>query len=102
MPREPHAFTAPLGLGVFPVTRAHVRLLGPCFKTGRESTRSGSAADWSGLCPRTPGTNSLTGVRGRDESHATPGIVPRRACPDGSDARSLARERDEVAGLYPP
>ena len=32
------AFTAPLGLGN-PMTRAHVRLLGPCFKTGRRRHR---------------------------------------------------------------
>ena len=28
-----------------PMTRAHARLLGPCFKTGPESTQSYSAAD---------------------------------------------------------
>ena len=32
------AFTAPLGL-VNPVTRKHVTLLGPCFKTGRRRRR---------------------------------------------------------------
>ena len=32
------AFTAPLGL-VNPMTRAHVKLLGPCFKTGRRGRR---------------------------------------------------------------
>ena len=32
------AFTAPVGLGN-PVTRTHVRLLGPCFKTGRRRRR---------------------------------------------------------------
>ena len=32
------AFTAPLGL-VNPMTRTHVRLLGPCFKTGRRHRR---------------------------------------------------------------
>jgi hypothetical protein len=40
-----------------------------------------------------------TGVRGRDESHATPGSSPRRACPDGSDALAPARG---VADLFPP
>ena len=34
----PFAFTAPLGLGN-PMTRTHVRLLGPCFKTGRRRRR---------------------------------------------------------------
>jgi hypothetical protein len=37
-------FISPLGLRV-PMTRAHVRLLGPCFKTGPESTQSNSVAD---------------------------------------------------------
>ena len=82
MPCEPHAFTAPLGLDKIPVTRAHVRLLGPCFKTGRESTRSGSAADWSGLCPRTPGTNSLPGsggvTRATQHPESSPESLPQR------------------------
>ena len=34
----PFAFTPPLGL-VSPMTRTHVRLLGPCFKTGRRRRR---------------------------------------------------------------
>ena len=34
----PFAFTSPLGL-VSPMTRTHVRLLGPCFKTGRRCRR---------------------------------------------------------------
>ena len=34
----PFAFTTPLGL-VSPMTRTHVRLLGPCFKTGRRRRR---------------------------------------------------------------
>ena len=34
----PFAFTVPLGL-VHPLARAHVRLLGPCFKTGRRDRR---------------------------------------------------------------
>ena len=37
-PDVPFAFTAPLGL-VHPLARAHVRLLGPCFKTGRRDRR---------------------------------------------------------------
>ena len=96
MPCEPHAFTAPLGLDIIPVTRAHVRLLGPCFKTGRESTRSGSAADWSGHCPRTPGTNSLPGsggvTRATRHPESSPESLPQRV------GRSLLA----VAGLYPP
>src|SRR5574343_343901 len=36
--RVPFAFTAPLGL-VCPMARTHVRLLGPCFKTGQRGHR---------------------------------------------------------------
>src|SRR5574343_756783 len=36
--RVPFAFTAPLGL-VRPMARTHVRLLGPCFKTGQRGRR---------------------------------------------------------------
>ena len=46
--RPTFTFIAPLGLFNFndnPMTRAHVRLLGPCFKTGPESTQSSSVAD---------------------------------------------------------
>ena len=39
------AFTAPLGL-VNPMTRLHVRLLGPCFKTGRRRRRP--TRNWDG------------------------------------------------------
>lgn len=34
------------------MTRAHVRLLGPCFKTGQTSIESRSAADRVQTCPR--------------------------------------------------
>lgn len=39
---------------VVPMTRAHARLLGPCFKTGPESTQSYGVADRRGVCPRRP------------------------------------------------
>ena len=40
----------------FPMTRAHARLLGPCFKTGPESTQSYGVADGrvNGACTRAP------------------------------------------------
>ena len=41
-----------------PRTRAHVRLLGPCFKTGRTSTRNYSAAD--GCCEPARGHGTPT------------------------------------------
>ena len=37
--RRTFTFIAPLGFVQDPVTRAHVRLLGPCFKTGRTGSR---------------------------------------------------------------
>ena len=37
-----------------PATRARVRLLGPCFKTGREDSRPRSPPTLSGWGPRTP------------------------------------------------
>lgn len=48
-----------------PMTRAHARLLGPCFKTGPESTQSYSVADrrFNEVCSRTP---RPTVARGRD------------------------------------
>jgi hypothetical protein len=55
-------------------------------QSGRESTRMLSAADWSGLVSESGWGEQHTGVRGRDESHATPGPSPRRTCPDWSDA----------------
>ena len=45
--KEPFAFTAPMGL-VHPMTRTHVRLLGPCFKTGRRQRRSTRDGDVDG------------------------------------------------------
>jgi len=43
--RRTFTFIAPLGLVKIPMTRAHARLLSPCYKTGPESTQSYSAAD---------------------------------------------------------
>ena len=63
-----------------PMTRAHARLLGPCFKTGPESTQSYSAVDWR--------------VRGLSEDCA----ANSRTGPDpalGPDARLTVRACDE-------
>ncbi|KAL3290459.1 hypothetical protein HHI36_023800 [Cryptolaemus montrouzieri] len=48
---------------VIPMTRAHARLLGPCFKTGPEITQSYSVADrrFEEVCPRTPRRTAATG-----------------------------------------
>lgn len=47
-------FISPLGLDSYPMTRAHVRLLGPCFKTGRVKPRNKCAArlGQNRLCPK--------------------------------------------------
>ena len=64
---------------MLPATRAHVRLLGPCFKTGRESIRRRSAADGSLPPSEDSGEQQPTGAG------AGAGAVPssRRACPPG-------------------
>lgn len=52
-PGPTFTFIAPLGIPLVPMTRVHVRLLGPCFKTGPKSTQSSSVADRY-RSPRTP------------------------------------------------
>ena len=101
MPGAPHAFTSPLGLVRVPLTRAHVRLLGPCFKTGRESTRSGSAADWSGqkLSEGTWGQQPAEAPgTWREPRHA--GFTPRRACPYNGPGRSRPERPPTRSGRY--
>jgi hypothetical protein len=44
-PGTTFTFITPLGFSQIPMTRVHVRLLGPCFKTGPKSTQSSSVAD---------------------------------------------------------
>jgi len=54
-PGSTFTFIAPLGIATIPMTRVHVRLLGPCFKTGPESTQSSSVADRYAPRPVLPG-----------------------------------------------
>ena len=77
--RPPFTFIAPLGL-VRPMTRTHVRLLGPCFKTGRVGhrpfARRERLLEWRGCAPllhdrrraaRTPEVSPFAGAaRARD------------------------------------
>ena len=75
--RPPFTFIAPLGL-VRPMTRTHVRLLGPCFKTGRVGHRPFARRernDWRGCAPllhdrrraaRTPEVSPFAGAEARD------------------------------------
>ena len=65
------------------MTRAHVRLLGPCFKTGPESTQSSSVVD----------RYIRSNIKSRSED--TVDQQPRQTL--GNGARSVKSERDEPA-----
>ncbi|KAI3483847.1 hypothetical protein L1887_53214 [Cichorium endivia] len=47
----PISFLAPCGF-THPLTRTHVRLLGPCFKTGRMGCPQAGAGEHAGISPR--------------------------------------------------
>ena len=89
------AFTPPLGLG-HPMTRTHVRLLGPCFKTGQ------SLPDLLGR-ERAPATEALLAVRGAPwlpvgSRARTPGADPEGKASSralGPDANSSYRDTDQ-------
>ena len=73
-----------------PMTRAHARLLGPCFKTGPESTQSYSAVDW-----RVRGLSEDNAASSRTGPDPAPGPDVRfavRACdvPDANESRPRA------------
>ena len=70
-------FISPLGLLRVPMTRAHARLLGPCFKTGPESTQSYSVADGR----PTDRNRSAVGVGPRKPTPTTARKRMRRLCP---------------------
>ena len=85
--KPPFAFTAPLSL-VHPMARAHVKLLGPCFKTGRtgrrttrnrDATRTSMDARYTRPLnypsPPKPGTR---GSRVRRPENFTPALGPAR------------------------
>ena len=87
MNKSPFAFTAPLSL-VHPMARAHVKLLGPCFKTGRrgrrttrdrDATRTSRDARYTRPLkyppPPKPGTR---GSRVRRPENFTPALGPAR------------------------
>ena len=93
-----------------PVTRAHVRLLGPCFKTGRMGCRPISQGPWvcdTGVSPpprvrqsaRTANSpRESTRARGRG-ARATAG-VPRSA--GGAHRGGLSTDDGSTATLPPP
>ena len=104
------AFTAPMGL-VSPMTCIHVRLLGPCFKTGQSfhrPTRRGKAdrnskgcllyklaTRLSGLGARTPGADAgaKTSSRASGPSPTVPVVKP----PEDAPADRAGTQRPVIA-----
>ena len=78
------AFTAPLGL-VNPMARVHVRLLGPCFKTGRRGHRPTRQRDANRDSNDARYTSSLTYLSATEPGHrglpAKPTTSPRALGP---------------------
>ena len=93
------AFTAPLGLGN-PMTRTHVRLLGPCFKTGRRRRRPTRNRDASRASKGTRCTSLLSypptpepeteGSQLRRTTNFTPALGPALAVRCVNERRSAA------------
>ena len=82
------AFTAPLGLA-HPMTRTHVRLLGPCFKTGRRGHRPTRNRDAARIREDARYTRPLQYPSGSQPSQRSSGtrpeLHPRLWCaPNGS------------------
>lgn len=92
------AFTAPLGL-VSPMTRTHVRLLGPCFKTGRrrhrptrdrDASRASQCTRYTSLLNYPPGPKLATrGLRSSEERHK---LHPRPQSRPSSSSRERAEK----------
>lgn len=81
---DPFTFISPLGLYI-PMTRVHVRLLGPCFKTGPESTQSNSVADRYSKAWPVRGHPLLTAEQAREREYHPYHRATDRAC-GGPDA----------------
>ncbi len=100
--RVPFAFTTPLGL-VRPMARTHVRLLGPCFKTGRRGRRPTRDRDADRPSERACYTSRLrypppaeTGAGGSPPvrtTNFTPVLVPQTAVRRVKSRRSAAADR---------
>ena len=106
--RPPFTFIAPLGL-VRPMTRTHVRLLGPCFKTGRVGHRPFARRerkDWRVCAPllhdrrraaRTPEVSPFAGAencaRRRGTSPPGPSTSPATGRGDLHHEGKYARRR---------
>ena len=104
------AFTAPMGLAN-PMTCTHVRLLGPCFKTGQSfhrPTRRGkanrnskgcllykSATCLSGLRARTPGADA--GAKTSSQAFGPSPTVPAVKPPGDAPAERAGSQRPVIA-----
>ncbi len=60
--REASHFHCASGFSECPSTRAHARLLGPCFKTGRVEYRPDSPPTLEALPKRTPASHDVSGL----------------------------------------
>ncbi|CAA0827960.1 Unknown protein [Striga hermonthica] len=90
----PVSFLAPYGFAS-PLTRTHVRLLGPCFKTGRMGSPHGSA--WSTQSPR-HAARASAGFHHRGDgiprAYQLPGLWPP---PQSALVRAMSRLADRLS-----
>ena len=100
------AFTAPLSL-VHPMARAHVNLLGPCFKTGRRGRRPTRNRDAARANEDTRYTRPLQypsptrpGTRGLGTARA-PKLHPRPRLANNGSLREAATECRRRRGQQP-
>lgn len=94
---EPFTFIAPLGL-VRPMTRTHVRLLGPCFKTGRVGHRPFARRERKGGLRRPSATRPS---QGSQDTGGFPLRRHREAHDVGVPVRpGLRRPQQRVAATY--
>lgn len=103
---RPLTFISPVGL-VRPMTRTHVRLLGPCFKTGRVGHRSFARREGApGGSPHHSECRSLTARASssdRRRAARTPGVSPAAAVETAAGYQSLPglrRPQQRVAATY--
>ncbi|KAI3779639.1 hypothetical protein L2E82_09360 [Cichorium intybus] len=85
----PISFLAPCGF-THPLTRTHVRLLGPCFKTGRMGCPQAGAGSTQGCIPKQP--DSQTAPRGATGSGQDGALTLSGAPFQGTWARSAAED----------
>ena len=95
-PQAAFAFTTPLGL-VNPMTRTHVRLLGPCFKTGRRRRRPTRDREASRANEGTRCTSPLRYPPGPKPGTRGPQTIPQTsAAPSVRSRRFVAQGTGEM------